>query len=231
MNKLLLAVTIGCSTLAMANVEAAQLNSGDILIRAGIVSVQPEVDSGVPTLDGTSLDGTANGIDVGEDGQIGISGTYMFNSQWGVEVLAATPFEHDITIDGGALDGAPVGTTKHLPPTISAQYYFMGHSDSSFQPYVGLGLNYTTFFSQEVDPAFEAALGATGASLDLDDSFGVAVQFGLDYYINDSWFVNASAMLAQIEADATIELEPAGTVAVTADIDPWVYRLNVGYRF
>lgn len=218
-------------TLVTAPALASSLNSGDWLIRAGAASVNPDVSSTTPTLNGTGLGGTADGIDIGDDTQIGLSATYMFNSNWGIEVLAATPFEHDITIDGGALDGAPVGTTKHLPPTISAQYYFMGGSDSAFQPYVGFGLNYTTFFSEKVDPVFEGALGATGSELSIEDSFGWAAQVGVDFHFSDRWFVNASAMKASIEADATVKLQPSGTVAVTADIDPWVYRVNIGYRF
>ena len=43
--------------------------------------------------------------------------TYMMTDVWAIEVLAAYPFKHDIEL----LDGTKVGSTKHLPPTVSVQ--------------------------------------------------------------------------------------------------------------
>lgn len=65
------------------------------------------------------------------------NGTYLFAAHWGVELLAALPFEHNINLNGG---GA-VAETKHLPPTLSLQYHF--NPDDSWRPYMGAGLNYT----------------------------------------------------------------------------------------
>lgn len=234
--KVIAASTLIATTLLSVSVSAATLNQGDILLKVGAVTVAPDVTSTVPTLNGDSLAGIADGVDVNDDTQLGLSGTYMFSSNWGLEVLAATPFKHDITIDGGATNGTPVGTTKHLPPTISAQYYFMGHTASKFQPYVGVGVNYTNFFQEDVDPEFISTLNTLNLGLDsgeltLKDSWGIAAQAGLDYYINDKLFVNASVMWADISTEAQIDLKPAGQILVDADLDPWVYRINVGYKF
>ncbi|RGP91016.1 hypothetical protein BC354_19150 [Vibrio cholerae] len=63
------------------------------------------------------------------------------------EVLAATPFSHKISTSGGELGSlGDIGETKHLPPTFMVQYYF-GEANSTFRPYVGAGLNYTTFLA------------------------------------------------------------------------------------
>lgn len=45
----------------------------------------------------------------------------MMTANWAVEVLAAWPFEHDISLVGGL----EVGSTKHLPPTVSLQYHIL----------------------------------------------------------------------------------------------------------
>jgi len=215
---------------------AATLNDGDVLIKAGSVTVSPNVDSSTPMLGDTSLWGIANGLGIASDTQLGLSATLMLNSNWGVELLAATPFEHELTIDGGAVDGTKVGTTKHLPPTLSLAYYPLGESNSKWQPYIGAGLNFTTFFSEEVDQEFIATLntldlGLESGNLNIKDSWGLAAQVGVDYFLTDRWFINASAMYADIKADATIDFAPQGQIKVSADVDPWVYRFNIGYRF
>jgi len=219
-----------------ATAFSATLNEGDLLVKVGAVTVSPEVMSSTPTLGGDSLSGIANGLGVDDDTQLGLSATLMLSSNWGLELLAATPFEHNLTIDGGAVDGVSVGTTKHLPPTLSLQYYLLGDTASKFQPYIGAGLNFTTFFSEEVDQTFintlnTLDLGLESGELAIEDSWGLAAQIGIDYHLSDRWFINASAMYADIKADATIDFKPAGQIKVSADIDPWVYRFNIGYRF
>ena len=67
----------------------------------------------------------------------------MMTDNWAVELLAAYPFEHDIYL----VDGPEVGSTKHLPPTVSLQYHFM--PDSTFQPYLGAGVNYTNVLQRK----------------------------------------------------------------------------------
>jgi outer membrane protein len=140
--------------------------------------------------------------------------SYMMTRNWSVEVLAAYPFEHDIT-----LDGAKVASTKHLPPTVTLQYHFM--PDAKFQPYVGAGVNYTTFFSQKTYGPLE------GADLSLGDSWGLAGEIGADFMLNDTWFLNGSIRYIGIETDAKLNSDSIGDVS----IDPWVYSINAGLRF
>lgn len=82
--------------------------------------------------------GTAATLD--SDTQLGLNFAYMLTDQLGVELLAATPFSHDIGTKG--LGGLKLGSVKHLPPTLSLVYYPLD-SKSAFQPYVGAGINYT----------------------------------------------------------------------------------------
>ncbi|ROS05272.1 outer membrane protein [Sinobacterium caligoides] len=217
------ALLMSAAVAAVVAPAAQALEGGDMIVRFGAVKVAPNVDSGPVSLNGAP---TFKGVEVSDDTQFGISGTYMLAPTVGIELLAATPFEHDITLE----EGVKVGSTKHLPPTLSVQYYPLGASQSKWQPYLGLGVNYTTFFSESVDPELEAALGAP-AEMELDDSWGLAGQVGVDYYINDKWLINASAMYADINTSATITADNGNVAKVDADLDPWVYRLNVGYKF
>ena len=99
---------------------------------------------------------------------------------------------------------------------MSFNYHF--NTDAGVRPYVGVGLNYTTFFSEDAT--------AVISSIKLDDSFGLALQAGVDVDINDKWYFNAAVRYIDIETTATTNL---GKIDV--DIDPYVYQIGVGMRF
>lgn len=119
-----------------------------------------------------------------------------------------------------------LGNTKHLPPTLSANYY-INDTGLAFQPYVGVGLNYTIFF----DESFTDSNADAGFSkLKLDNSFGLSAQLGTDYIIDENWLVNGSVRWIDIDTQANFELN--GSVSkVDVNIDPLVYTLSIGYRF
>lgn len=215
-NGIVLAISAAVLVLPMA---ASAYTSGDKLVKFGAASVNPESTS-------DHIGSSENAVGADDDVQLGISGTYMVSSKLGFELLAATPFSHDLKGKGAGLADADIGSAKQLPPTLSAQYYFLG-SQNKFKPYIGAGLNYTVFFSEEAGSAAEA-LGYD--DLELDDSFGLSAQIGFDYQVNNQWLINASAMYAKIDTTATLTGD-AGTLEVDYDLDPMVYRLNVGYKF
>ena len=59
-------------------------------------------------------------VNVGSAKSLRFNVTRMLDEHWGVELLAALPFEHDIYLN----TGGKVADVKHLPPTLSAQYHF-----------------------------------------------------------------------------------------------------------
>lgn len=193
--------------------------TGDILLRAGLTNVSPDDSSSNVVVGGTDL---GIGVSVDSNTQLGVNAVYFLTPQWVLEVLAATPFSHDIDL---ATVGA-LGSTKHLPPTVSANYYLTA-ADSAFQAYVGLGLNYTIFFDEEFTSANQ---DAGFSDLSLDDSFGLSAQVGVDYQLSNTWYLNASARYINIETDASFDLGGA-TGEVSVDINPWVYSATLGYKF
>lgn len=193
--------------------------SGEWLVRGGITSVSPNDDSSNVFVGGTDL---GVGVDADSNAQLGLNVAYFISEKWAIELLAATPFSHDITLKTvGAL-----GDTKQLPPTISANYYFAS-SDKGFNPYVGIGLNYTMFFSEGFT---DANKNAGFSNLKADDSIGLAFQVGFDYELGNQWHINGSARWIDIDTEATFDLN--GTQGrVDIEIDPSVYTLSLGYRF
>ncbi|WP_311065706.1 OmpW family outer membrane protein [Halomonas sp. DWK9] len=200
----LLITGLAVTTLA-ASGQAVAYGAGDFFTRVGVAKVAPKSDNG-------TLAGGAFAVDVQDKTGVAFTLGYRFHDNVGVELLAALPFEHDI-----ALNGDNLASTKHLPPTLTLQYYPLGGSDSQVQPYVGAGINYTRFSDESL------AIG----ELELDDSWGAAAQVGVDLLIDDHWALNAAAWYLDIDSDATINGAAAGTVA----IDPLVVMAGLSYRF
>lgn len=242
-------LTLTLFTLLSTSVMATNYKAGDIVIRGGLTNVTP--DSGNSTIYAASqtvnLGGGVISASVEDDTQLGLNFVYFFDTNMAIELLAATPFEHDIMVDTGA-GQANLGTTKQLPPTLSALYYFDIHS--AFKPYIGLGINYTIFFDDKFKPAMQGenspqivsisdgttitAIGAAldADNLDLDSSWGFSAQLGADYILDKNWSINASIRYIDINTEATftaVNTTVPGKVSV--DVDPMVYSLMIGYKF
>ncbi|GGB40585.1 outer membrane protein W [Oceanisphaera marina] len=184
--------------------------AGDFLVRGGAITVSP-------TGSGGDISGVGH-LDVQNDTQLGLTFSYMLTDNWGVELLAATPFSHGVNLDGNE-----VAKVKHLPPSLMAQYYF-GNAQSKVRPYVGAGINYTFFFDEE------GRNGLKDTKVNADDSWGLAAQAGIDMAVTDNLFVNGSVWYMDIDTDVTVD---TGTDVLKAktSIDPIGLMVGLGYRF
>lgn len=154
-------------------------------------------------------------LEIDSDVKPTVTFEYFLRDNLGLEVLAALPFKHDISVKGVG----KVGETKHLPPTVSLQYHF--NSKGKVSPLLGVGVNYTTFFSEETTGALE------GAKLKLDDSWGLAAHAGLDFKVSERSAVRVDVRWADI--DTKVEVE--GAKLGTANIDPLVYGVAYVLKF
>ena len=227
MNKSLLGASLIALALAAPAVHAHQ--AGDFIVRAGAATASPNEDSGNLKLDGTKISGTKATLD--SDTQLGLAFAYMVTDHIGIELLAATPFQHQVNVKGlgAGLDGK-LADIKHLPPTLSVQYYPMD-AGSKFQPYVGIGGNYTLFFDEELSSERKAQ---GFSDMKLKNSVGLAGQVGLDYMLTDNLLFNAAVWYADINTEASIDGPSAlgvGKTKVDVDVDPWVYMVGIGYKF
>ncbi|MFT3755617.1 MAG: OmpW family outer membrane protein [Pseudoxanthomonas sp.] len=202
--------------LAAAGVAAPAMaqSKGDWTLGVGLHHVDPKSDNG-------SLDATALGLgqlpptEVSGSIRPTFTGEYFIADNLGIEVLAALPFEHDISIQGVG----KVGSTKQLPPVFSIQYHFA--NSSKFTPFVGVGLNYTTFFSEDTTGAL------AGTKLKLEDSFGAAAHVGVDFALSERSALRLDARWADIDTDVKVNNVKVGT----AEIDPIVYGFSIVTKF
>ncbi|MGM0693014.1 MAG: OmpW/AlkL family protein [Pseudomonadota bacterium] len=204
----LLAAGLAAAALT-ASTQAFAYGAGDFFTRVGIAKVEPKSDNG-------DLD-TALGVletDVQDDSGLAFTLGYRFTDKLGIELLAAEPFDHDIELNGDNL-----ASTDHLPPTLTLQYYPLGGTAARVQPYAGIGVNYTRFSDEKTE--------VPDVSLELDDSWGAAGQLGVDLLIDDNWALNAAAWYIDIDTDAKVAGQDAGTVS----IDPVVVMAGLSFRF
>ncbi len=225
--------------LACVSTAGNAYEQGDWVLRVGATAVSPDTESDDINLPG----GLIAKADVDNDTQLGIIPAYMLTDQFAIEVLAATPFEHTIEARGqGAISGTNLnaGSTKQLPPTVSLQWYPRG-GQSGWQPYIGAGVNYTIFFDEDVDNQLISLLGSqtggavNGADLDLDNSWGLALQAGVDIPIDEHWAFNVGVWYIDLGTTAEITAKADGVTAATVkfdvDLDPWVYNVGIAYKF
>lgn len=222
--------------LAIGTFSAAPALAG-FSVNVGAINVAPNDSSSslnvVEQVAGLPAGSTA--VSVNNNTQLGLTLDYAIDKNWTVELIAATPFSHEVEVKGSAIDGLDIGSTKHLPPTLLAQYHF-DLGDSQFDPFVGVGLNYTKFFDSSASgtlkntlQALKVTTSADDVDLKLDDSFGLALQAGVNYHINQNW--GAHFMVSKMDIDTTGEVTVNGTTIQKVDvqIDPMV--VMVGVRF
>ena len=142
--------------------------------------------------------------------------SYFFTPNLAAELILTYPQKHDVRAGG-----AKIGSLKHLPPTLLAQYHFTNLG--AFKPYVGAGINYTRFSSVKFDPAVDAALSPSVKK----NSFGPALQIGFDYALDKNWSINFDVKKVYIKTD----VRSFGTKVGTFKVDPVLVGVGLGYRF
>ncbi|WP_390625006.1 OmpW/AlkL family protein [Pseudorhizobium xiangyangii] len=147
--------------------------------------------------------------------------SYYFTDNIAVELILGTT-NAAIRTDGLGGGDVPVGKTWLLPPTVTLQYHFTNFG--AFKPYVGAGVNYSMFYNQSERNGFEG--------LDVDNAFGVALQVGFDYMLDEHWGLNFDVKKIFLETDWSVDNSPFGTpLSGKAKIDPWLIGAGVTYRF
>ncbi|SEL71448.1 outer membrane protein [Pseudoxanthomonas sp. GM95] len=188
----LIAFSLAAFALGAATLPAHAQSRGDLALGLGVHQVNPKSDNG-------ALAGGTLPLRVGSDTKPTVSLEYFVADNLGLEVLAAWPFEHDIAIAGLGR----VGSTKHLPPTVSLQYHF--NSARRVSPFVGAGLNYTTFFSEKTTGAL------AGSELSLGDSWGLAAHVGVDFALSARSALRIDARWMDIDSKVRVDGADLGT--------------------
>lgn len=166
-------------------------------------------------LDSANKDDTGLGLTINNKVIPEVDISYFFSPNLAAELILTYPQKHTLSASG-----TEIGTLKHLPPTLTVQYHFpMGAA----KPYLGAGVNYTHFSNVNItDPT----LASVGADIDRN-SWGLALQAGLDYEISKNVYLNLDIKKVQIRTDVS----SFGTKVGTFKVDPLLVGVGVGMRF
>lgn len=141
----------------------------------------------------------------------------------------------------GTLFGSSLAHSWLFPPSLILQYHFTNFG--AFQPYIGVGVNFTAYFSEAgnnqwyLSTPVGLTVPSTFTSLSITPSWGVVGQIGFDYMFNETWGVNVDLkrILMEPNAHGKIYSPLAGGLYVPVNakvnIDPWIVSAGVTFRF
>jgi outer membrane protein len=196
-----------CAALVLAGAAVPALaQESPWLVRVRAVHINPADKS-----DPIGGSGASDRLHVSDKWIPEVDISYFLTPNWAAELVLTYPQKHDVT-----LDGQRIGSFKHLPPTLLAQYHFL--PGAQIDPYVGAGINYTLISKVDI---------LNGAGRLEHDSIGAALQAGVDFRIDSKWSVNLDVKKVQIRSDVDIN----GVRASRVRIDPVLFGVGVGYRF
>lgn len=185
---------------AASSVMAQTASEGPWLVRARAVH-----------LDMSNKDSTGLGLAVNNKTIPEVDISYFYTPNVAVELILTVPQEQKVYSNG-----TQIGTFKHLPPTLLAQYHFTGLP--GYKPYVGAGINYADIS--------KVSLLNGGATLD-NDSWGGALQAGVDIPLDRNWSINLDVKKLYIRSHVYVGGADKGTLK----LDPVAAAVGLGYRF
>lgn len=176
---------------------------------------------GVITDDNGNVDGIA-GSDLSYSDTVipELDITYYFTENIAAELILGTTWA-DVKAEGSISGLGTVAEAWLLPPTLTLQYHFTNFGQ--FKPYVGAGVNYTIFYNQDGKNAM--------SDLDIENTWGAALQVGFDYMIDESWGVNLDVKKLFLEPDYDITMNDGTKLSGKAELNPWLVGAGITYRF
>ncbi|HEY0842774.1 OmpW/AlkL family protein [Methylotenera sp.] len=222
--------------LAIAAVFApmlAQAEAGDWVVRVRAANVSPNEDSKLgKTVNKNVANVMSPGAELSVDShtipELDIS--YYITKNIAAELILATGSKHDVSIKGDAnatVGNQLLGSVDALPPTLTAQWHF--NPDQTIDPYVGAGINYTNFLDKKLNIR-QGALAGSKIKVD-NDSWGYALQAGVDVNLKDGWLINADVKYVTIDTTVKLKTASGWTKIDSLDINPWVFGIGIGKKF
>jgi len=233
MKKTLLAVALAAAVFAPV---AAQAEAGDWVVRARAVNVAPNEDSKLgKTVNQNVAPVMSPGAELAVSDKVipELDISYYFTKNIAAELILAVGTRHNVSIQkeaGAVVPNQDLGSVNLLPPTLTAQWHF--NPDQMIDPYVGAGINYTIMLDRNLK-VNRGPLAGSKIKID-SDSWGPALQAGVDINLKDGWLINADIKYVWLDTDVKLKNPLAGnawTKIDSLDINPWVVGIGIGKKF
>lgn len=125
-------------------------------------------------------------------------------------------------------NGQVISSARWISPTLLFEYNFLS-DQAPLRPYIGVGVNYTTFYDRDSTSAGNAASGGP-TRLSLTSSVGPAVTGGVTYRITDRWHLHASYSWSQVKTNLTADTD--GFIRTSRiSFGPQALVISGGYSF
>jgi outer membrane protein len=147
---------------------------------------------------------------------------------FGVPPKTKTIGKGPATLGSVPYNGQTIATSKWLAPSLLLEYKFFDES-AAFRPYVGVGVNYTSFYDRQVTTAGQMGTGGP-TRLSLTSSVGPVGTVGLKYQPGTRWSVIASYSISRVNSD--LKTETAGEIRTSRiKFGPQALVIAAGYSF
>jgi len=179
-----------------------------------------------------------------------LDAAYYLTKNWAIEAICCVAPHH---IQGTGTISSDFARAWLFPPSVMVQYHFTNFG--AVQPYLGVGVNFTTFWNTRVNNdtwsipfALGSPLAGAGGVLStfqyatVSPSWGPVGQVGVDYMLNEHWGINVDFKYVGLHPtvhSTVIAFAPAAPalgaifipVKVSLPINPIVVSAGLTYRF
>jgi len=146
----------------------------------------------------------------------------------GYPPLQKTVGKGPATLGSVPYNGQVIATARWLAPSLLVEYMFLDEN-SKWRPYIGAGVNYTTFYDRDSTAQGNAASGGP-TKLSLTSSVGPVGTVGLAYHVVNHWNMYASYSVSQVKSK--LSADTAGVIRTThISFGPQALVVSVGYSF
>jgi len=253
--------TIKLSLLTIALLAATVVQAqkaGDTIVGVGLAFIRPDASLGPATATGSSTQIPAgpyagytsaqvfNGALTGATANIDntntptISVLHMFTNDIGAELSLGVPPKLTVNMAAPHNASEPVvnaaATAKAYTPAVVAKYFFM-EPNSTFRPYLGLGITRASFGSVTPRTSSTTVAELAGISATMSSSWAPVYNAGLIYNINDKWSINGSVSYIPLKSDVVFVGPGFGnglgnvTTNTKLTLNPTDYVIRLGYKF
>ena len=179
-----------------------------------------------------------------------LDAAYFLTKNWAIEAICCVAPHH---IQGTGTIASDFARAWLFPPSVMLQYHVTNFG--AFQPYLGVGVNFTTFWNTRVNNDTWSIPFAPGSPLagaggvfstfqyaTVSPSWGVVGQAGFDFMLNEHWGVNLDFKYVGLHPmvhSTVVSFAPAAPgvgaifipVKVSLPINPIVISAGLTYRF